>query len=111
VESRNVILPEADVRALIVAAYDIGPEFGLLIEVLAVTGARVSQVARLEVGDVQAARADPRLMKPSSRKGRSRKRVGRRPVPIPASLRARWEAGARCRAAILPAAAEGCSHT
>jgi integrase len=86
VESRNVILPEADVRAIIAAAYAIGPEFGLLVEVLAVTGARPSQVARLEVGDVQASRPDPRLMMPISHKGRGRRRTERRPVPIPAGL-------------------------
>jgi integrase len=88
-ESRNVILPEADVRALIAAAYKIGPEFGVLVETLAVTGARPSQVARLEVGDVQDGRADPRLMMPSSRKGSGRSRVERRPVPVPAGLAAK----------------------
>jgi integrase len=89
-ESRNVILPEADVRAIISAAYGIsGAEFGLWTEVAAVTGSRPSQIARLEVSDVQADRSDPRLMMPSSRKGRSRKRVERRPVPIPANLASR----------------------
>jgi integrase len=85
-ESRNVILPEADIRSIIAAAYNIGPEFGAFIEVLAVTGARPSQAARLEVGDVQADRPDPRLMMPASRKGRGRTRIERRPVPVPASL-------------------------
>jgi integrase len=85
-ESRNVILPEDAIRRVITAAYGIGLEFGTLIEVLAVTGARPSQVARLEAGDVQAGRSDPRLMMPSSAKGRSRKRVERRPVPIPVGL-------------------------
>ena len=88
-ESRNVILGEPDIRSIIAAAYQIGPDFGLLVELAAVTGARVSQLARLEKRDVQADRNDPRLMMPSSRKGRGRKRIERRPVPIPASLAAR----------------------
>ena len=91
-ESRNVILSEESVRAIVAAAYDISVEFGLLIETLAVTGARPSQVARLQVADVQANRSDPRLMLPCSRKGRSRKAVERRPVPLPPSLAARLAA-------------------
>jgi integrase len=87
--ARNVVLSEATVRAIIAAAYGISAEFGLLVELAAVTGARVSQLAGLEIGDVQADRTDPRLMLPSSRKGRGRKRVERRPVPIPNSLAAR----------------------
>jgi hypothetical protein len=54
----------------------------LLIEVAAVTGARVSQLAQLQVQDVQADREAPRLMMPSSRKGRGKKVMQRRPVPI-----------------------------
>jgi integrase len=69
-ESRNVILDESVVLALIANARNVSAEFGLLVELAAVTGARVSQLARLEVQDVQADRSDPRLMMPSSRKGR-----------------------------------------
>jgi integrase len=47
-QSRNVILPENTIRLIIAAAYRDSPEFGLLIEVAAVTGARVSQLANLE---------------------------------------------------------------
>src|SRR5262249_36604810 len=54
-------------------------------ELAASTGARPSQARRLQVGDLQANRTDPRLMMPSSAKGR-RKVIARRPVPIPASL-------------------------
>jgi integrase len=80
---RNVILPDATVRDLTAAAER--PEFALLVELAAVTGARVSQLRRLQVGDVQTDRADPRLMMPMSAKGR-RKVIARRPVPIPAAL-------------------------
>jgi integrase len=102
-ESRNVILQEPAVRAVIASAYEkISPEFGLLVEAAAVTGARVSQLARLEVQDLQADRADPRLMVPPSRKGRGRRSAERRPVPIPAGLAARLAAAARGRAADAP---------
>jgi integrase len=85
-QSRNVILPDDSVLAIISAAYAVSREFGLLVEVAAVTGARVSQLARLEVGDLQGDRSDARLMMPSARKGRGRKRIERRPVPIPVNL-------------------------
>jgi integrase len=86
-QSRNVILPEPKILSIINCAYEkLGETFGLFIEVAAVTGARVSQLARLEVRDLQGDRSDPRLMMPSSRKGRARKRIERRPVPITATL-------------------------
>jgi integrase len=88
-ESRNVILTEPEIRAIIDEAYRENAEFGLLVEVAAVTGARVSQLARLEVQDAQTDRADPRLMMPTSRKGRGQRKITRRPVPIPTGLVAR----------------------
>jgi len=84
--SRNVILPETAVRTIIGKANEHSVEFGLLVEVAAVTGARMSQLARLEVQDLQDGRTDPRLMMPGSRKGRGKKKIARRPVPIPAGL-------------------------
>jgi integrase len=84
--SRNVILPDEAVLGIVSAAYAESNEIGLLVEVAAVTGARVSQLARLEVGDLQNDRSEPRLMMPSARKGRGRKRIERRPVPIPFNL-------------------------
>jgi hypothetical protein len=85
-QSRNVIIPDDAVLRIVSAAYQESHRFGLLIEIAAVTGARVSQLARLQVGDVQGDRADPRLMMPSARKGKGRKRIERRPVPIPGNL-------------------------
>jgi integrase len=85
---RNVILTDDEVRALIVAAYAEDRALGLLVETAAVTGARVSQLARLEIGDLQDDRGDPRLMMPSSKKGKGVKRITRRPVPITPSLAA-----------------------
>jgi integrase len=88
-ESRNVILEEQAIREIIAKAGKQSAEFGLLVETAAVTGARVSQLARLEVQDLQDGRDDPRVMMPSSRKGRGQKRISRRPVPIPAGLAAK----------------------
>ena len=67
--ARHVGLPERDVRAIVTAAYAVAPELGLWTEVAAITGARPSQIARLDVADLQGDRADPRLMMPSSKKG------------------------------------------
>jgi integrase len=88
-QSRNIILPEPAVRKVIAAANEQSVGFGILIEVAAVTGARISQLARLQVQDVQAAGSSPRLMMPSSAKGKGRKKIDRRPVPIPEGLAAK----------------------
>ena len=85
-ESRNVILSNSHVRILVENSQTQGAEFGLLVEGLASTGARISQLARVNVGDMQDARPDPRIMMPSSRKGNGRKTVLRRPVPISSIL-------------------------
>jgi integrase len=100
--ARNVIIDDDQVRSIIAAASAEGPEFALLVEVAAVTGARSIQIARLQVGDVQADRSDPRLMMPTSAKGR-RKVIGRRPVPISADLafRLRRFAAGRLASAFL----------
>jgi len=107
--ARNVILTDQPVRALIEAAYADDPAFGLLTETAATTGARPSQLVKLEVGDLQADRGDPRLLMPSSRKGHAGKRIERKPVPIPASLAARLRlaAGDRDAAAALLLRADG----
>ena len=68
-------MPDAEVRRIIEAAKAVDEEDGWggdllrLILVLAATGARYSQAARLRVGDLQI--AQNRLMVPTSRKGRS----------------------------------------
>ena len=78
--SRNVIVPDAEVLRIISADYRESKQFGLLVEVAAITGARVSQLARLEVG------------RSASRSARSatagpERACERRPVPITASRR------------------------
>jgi integrase len=98
--SRNVILSDEQVRALIGAAYAVDAAFGLLVEVVAVTGARFSQLNRLLVGDLQDGAA-PRLMVPGSFKGK-RCRSERKPLPIPAGLAGALEQHVAGRAADAP---------
>src|SRR5262245_12773221 len=88
--ARNVILTDEEVRRIIAAAYERDRALGVLAEVAAVTGARLSQLSRLEVGDLQAHGSEPpRLLMPLSAKGRRRdKRHERRPVPITPALAA-----------------------
>src|SRR5262249_20907092 len=70
--ARNVILTDEEVRRIVAAAYDHDRALGLMVEVAAVTGARLSQLARLEVVDLQADGSEPRLLMPLSAKGRRR---------------------------------------
>ena len=85
--ARNVILPDEMVRALVRTAYEIDLKLGLWVEVLAETGSRESQVARAEVQDLQDDVTAPRLMMPSSKKGRNR-RIERKALPISPRLAA-----------------------
>ena len=86
--ARRVVLPDTDVLRIVQAAYDHDRAFGILIEVLAQTGARISQAARLKCADLQADRADPRLLMPTSYKGRGQKEKQHVPVPVTAALAA-----------------------
>jgi len=86
--ARRVVLPDADVLRVVQAAYEHDRAAGILIEVLAQTGARISQVARLKCGDLQADGPNPRLLMPTSYKGRGQKERQQVPVPIPDSLAA-----------------------
>ena len=86
--ARRVVLPDADVLRIVEAAYQEDRAFGMLVELLAQTGARVSQAARLRCADLQADRADPRLLMPTSYKGRGQKEKQQVPVPITAALAA-----------------------
>jgi integrase len=87
--ARNVVCDDDTIRNIVRAAYDHDRALGLMVEVAAVTGARLSQLARLEVGDLQTDRSEPRLLMPLSAKGRTRnKRHERRPVPITLAMSA-----------------------
>jgi integrase len=101
--ARNVILDDATVRRIVAAAYDHDRALGLMTEVAATTGARLSQLARLEVADLQADGPEPRLLMPLSAKGRARnKRYERRPVPITPALAAVLKPEAQGRAPDAP---------
>jgi hypothetical protein len=94
-ESRNISrLSDAEVQAVVRFAYAVDPAFGLYVEVAATTGARPSQLVRLIGNDLLVNGDGPRLLMPSSRKGRSRK-VSRKPVPITATLAAKLTGLAR----------------
>jgi site-specific recombinase XerD len=97
---RNVVLTERQRRDVVRAGYATGGDrFGAFNEMLAATGVRPVQARRLTVADLEADHPDgPRLMMPSSKKGRGRKRVERAPVPIPAGLARRLKALAVGRA-------------
>jgi len=101
--ARNVILTDDEVRRIVAAAYQRDRALGLMTEVAAVTGARLSQIARLEAGDLQADRAEPRVLMPCSAKGRMRnKRHERRPVPITSALASVLKQEAQGRAPDAP---------
>jgi integrase len=82
----DVILPDDMVRKLIDAAYELDRKFGMMIELAAVTGARLSQLSRITVGDLQTEAR--RIGVPASRKGKVTGRDKKRPtvVPITAAL-------------------------
>jgi integrase len=83
-KARRMVLPDEDVLRLIRASYEVDAALGLLVEVLAATGARISQAARLLCSDLQT--DAPRLMVPRSYKGRGQKAITHRPVPVTSAL-------------------------
>jgi integrase len=103
------VLPDSDVLRLVADAYLHDASFGLFIDVLASTGARTGQACGLLVGDLQDGGAAPRLMLPSSRKGRGERKITRKPVPIPLPLarKLRQAAGQRASDAPLLTRADG----
>jgi integrase len=94
----DVVLTDDQVRAVVAACYAASDRLGLLFETLATTGARPVQVSRLLVGDLQS----DRVMMPRSAKGRGKKRIERRPIPIPPSLVAKLRVAAGGRPANTP---------
>jgi integrase len=84
----DAILSDDQVRAVVAACYAGSEQLGLFVEVLAVTGCRPIQAARLVVGDLQS----DRLLMPRSAKGRGKKRIDRRPLPTPPLLMAKLRA-------------------
>jgi integrase len=95
--SRNVVLSEDELRAIVAAAYEESHEFGLLVETAALTGARYSQIARIRVNGLQAGRC--RVIIPSSGKGRGNKQIQSRAVTITAALVLKLQKAGEGRAA------------
>lgn len=90
------------IKKIVSSATQESTEFGLLVEVAAVTGARYGQITGLLVGDLQDDREEPRLMMPSSKKGKGIKKVLRRPIPISAALAKKLRKAAGNRALTAP---------
>jgi integrase len=105
-EVRNIVLSDATVREFVAAAYGLDDAFGLLTDLLAVTGARPSQAVRLRVEDLHDHPLRPKLMMPKSAKGggrnRSQKKLEHTSVPITIQLTARLKAAALGRADHAP---------
>jgi integrase len=96
--ARRLVLHDDTVRGIVAAAHAIDAHFGLMVEVLAATGARISQAARLRVSDLQADKG--RLLMPPSRKGGRKAAVNKPasiPTPIPPSLIAQLQDAAGSR--------------
>ena len=98
VTARDAVLTDAQVQAVVAAAYDVSEQVGLYVQVHAEIGARSSQLARLTVDDLQR----DRLMVPGSKKGRGGGKPDRTPVPLTPSLAARLKAAAAGRPASAP---------
>jgi integrase len=101
-QSNNVILSETVIKDVVAAARDESVEFGLFVEVAAQTGARPSQIRRIQVQDLIGAGEATRLSIPVSRKGRGVKAVTHRAAPIGAPLAARLKVVAGGRAVTEP---------
>jgi integrase len=78
------IVSDADVRRIVTAARTVCPDFGALVMLLAATGARFDQVARITVADFQPDHG--RIMVPTSKKGRSTKPKPFIAVPLLADM-------------------------
>ncbi len=100
-ESDNVVLSDAEVMALVRAAYHHNHGLGLLCDVLALTGARPSQAVRLQVKDLRADPLKPRLDMPCSGKGggrdRAEKKKKRYAVSITPALASKLSVAAKGR--------------
>jgi integrase len=78
--ARQALLSDNDVRRVIDAAYGVDPDLGALVLVLASTGARFSQAAKITVADLQPEAG--RVMVPTSAKGKGAKQRRYSAVPL-----------------------------
>ena len=100
-EARNVILSDDKVREFVGTAYAHDGRLGVLVDTLAITGARPSQAVRLRVQDLHDHPVRPKLMMPKSGKGGSKNRASKKAerysVPITMQLAARLRVAAKGR--------------
>jgi integrase len=94
----NAVLTDDEVRDIVAACWAYADWLGLYVEVLAVSGARPVQVARLVVSDLQSGG----VLMPRSVKGKGKKRIDRRPMPLPATLVTKLRTVAEGRPADAP---------
>jgi hypothetical protein len=108
VTAREAVLTDPQVMAVVAAAYEQSPAFGLYVQVHAEVGARSSQLARATIADLQPGR----LLVPTSKKGRGSK-SDKTPVPITPGLEAKLKAAAAGRrpGALLLLRADGTPWT
>jgi hypothetical protein len=85
VNSRDAVLADTHVTAIVAAAYTIDGQFGLFVQAHAETGSRSSQLARCGVADL----VGDKLMVPASHKGRNGGKGGHVGVPLTPGLAAR----------------------
>lgn len=97
-EARNVVISDAEVRRVVAEALKESTEFGIFVEAAAVTGARPSQLSRVLIRDLKVDTVDM----PSSRKGRGKKKITHRQIPIPLSFADRLRQAAAGRDANAP---------
>jgi integrase len=104
--ARKLIFPDATISALVAAAYARDAALGLLCDVLATTGMRPVQAARLRIEDLIADAKRPRLMPSRTAKGggrnRAEKMLQRYPVPITPALWAKLKQAAKGRPDTAP---------
>jgi integrase len=104
--ARNVVISDQKVSEFVSAAYALDYGFGLLVDTLAITGARPSQAVRLLVEDLHDHPVRPKLMMPKSGKGggrnRAQKKAERYSVPITVQLATRLRVVAKGRAEEAP---------
>jgi integrase len=94
----DAVLSDDEVRAVVAACYDASDRLGVLTEFMAVTGCRPIQAARLRVADLKA----DHVMLPRSSKGRGRKRIDRRSMPLKPDLIAKLRAAVSDRPGDAP---------
>ena len=75
------VLSDSHVAQIVAGAQSLNADFGALVLVLAATGCRFDQAARITVGDVQP--GNGRVMIPTSHKGKGEKAVTHIAFPLP----------------------------